>query len=84
MRPGAVCSAVQSGKAMEGYEEAGQGGGGGGGSLPDPILSTRNGQRRRTGHSREAKILGSCYVDSSLASSSVGTCSPGGRSCASP
>ena len=83
-RPGRVCSASPSGKATtEGNEEALQGGGGG--NLPDPILKTRNGQAgRRTGRSMEARTLGSCHVDSSLASSLAGTCSPGGRSCASP
>ena len=81
---GEACSATQSGKAT-GSEEGLQGGGGGvGGSLLEPALLTHNVQGRRTGRSREAKILGSCHVGPSLVSSLAGTCSPGGRSCASP
>ena len=70
---------------MVGNEEERRGGGGGGvGSLPEPVVSTHSGQGRRTGRSREAKILGSCHVGPSLVSSLAGTCSPGGQSCASP
>ena len=65
---GAVCSVTQSGEARVGNEEE-QGGGGGGGSLPEPVVSTHSGRGRRTGHSREAKILGSFHVGRSLVSS---------------